>query len=372
MRITTEQKKEFQETGFTVIKNAFDLDMVQNATEAFEVYVSQLANECNIQESEYRQVISQIRDLWKEIPLYRKLIFDSTLAVIASEFMDTTAARLLHDHIITKPQETSNEVPWHQDYPYWPTDHPGGLSCWLALDDVDENGGSLEVIPFSHREGECAPVDFIKNPRKDWENHPSKKKIAVKKGDLVVLHCLTWHKTGKNFSAPDRRAYISLWIPPQSRYAPKHSNWHPVNTHVSVTEGELLNEDWFPIVGNYNVEELKQIEPYPLEFYGPEKEDEDLSMFTASKLVKNRLLKLVEENLLQEKQAITDIFQYLIIPENRKLFVQTLIQRGVIQNANDAEQCLKELSINFIAFDKHQARNVYNEPYLQFKNIFCS
>jgi len=46
------------------------------------------------------------------------------------------------------------EIPWHQDSLYWPLEDPttGGprvASLWLTLDDLHEDSGIMEVLPFS-------------------------------------------------------------------------------------------------------------------------------------------------------------------------------------------------------------------------------
>lgn len=53
-------------------------------------------------------------------------------------------------HLICKPPKTGRPIPWHQDRTYWNTTKLGG-SVWLAFDDVDENNGTMFVLPGWHR-----------------------------------------------------------------------------------------------------------------------------------------------------------------------------------------------------------------------------
>lgn len=364
-KVTVEQKAEYDECGALIVREILSKDEITKGLNAYDAVMKMQARESGISEADYYAVISQIRDLWKFHDFFNQLIFKSSIPAIAAQLMGKNAARLLHDHVISKPMGKSLEVPWHQDYPYWPTDRPGGLSVWLALDDVDDNAGPLEIIPSSQLLGEERPVDFIKNPNRALDQHPERLKLPVKKGDAVILHSLTWHRTGPNISSPNRRAYISLWIPPESRYAPLHSDWHPVNFNVKVRAGELLNEDWFPVIGTREEGKWNAAKFSKLRYHGPKVEDDDLSMFNASRVTKRKLAQWL--NLPMEN----DLYLALLDPEYRFEVCSNLKTQDIlIGDQKQGEECLKLLSINAVAFSKFKARNVCNEAYIQFNQLF--
>jgi ectoine hydroxylase-related dioxygenase (phytanoyl-CoA dioxygenase family) len=370
MKLNKSQIEEYNQSGALVIPDLFPDALMDKGVDVYSQVLKRFAEECEIPFEDYRSVISQVRDLWKHDSLFQKLIFESTLPQIAAQLMNRPAARLLHDHIISKPQGNSSEVPWHQDYPYWPVDHNFGLSCWLAMDDVDSESGALEIIPGSHLSGEEAPVDFMGGQRADLNIHPKAIRLPVKKGDVVILHSLTWHRTGPNNSLPNRRAYISLWIPPESRYAPLHADWHPVNYNIHVAPGQLLNQDWFPVVGELGTLDLEKYPPGRLKFHGPEVVDEDFSMFNASVTVRKRLQEMLARTGKSDPEILNDVHSYLINQENRDSFVSDLHQMGALTDTTASNRCLQELAINSIAWSKHKARNVYNQGYVEFKEMF--
>jgi ectoine hydroxylase-related dioxygenase (phytanoyl-CoA dioxygenase family) len=43
------------------------------------------------------------------------------------------------------------EIPWHQDYNYWPLEPSIVVSAWVACDDVDTENSCVQIIPQSHR-----------------------------------------------------------------------------------------------------------------------------------------------------------------------------------------------------------------------------
>jgi ectoine hydroxylase-related dioxygenase (phytanoyl-CoA dioxygenase family) len=368
VNLTSEQINFFNTNGYIILRNIVSESDIIDAKISFDKLMKRFSEECNINYESYKNTICQLRDLWRYEPVFEKFTLDSILPNIASKLMGRPAARLLHDHLINKPLGNSSTVPWHQDYPYWPVDHSFGLSTWLPLDKVDSNSGALEVIKGSHLCGEEKPVDFINESRVEFDNHPKKEVLEVNTGDVVFLHSLTWHKTGPNHSMPFRRAYINLWIPPESRYTPLHSDWHPVNYNVTVKEGELLNEDWFPIVGDKD-----NLENYPsgkIKFKNITIEDEDLTMYNASKQIKTQLSTYLSKNIKEYKYSKKDAYEYLLDDQHRMNFIQSLNQSQIKNTISIADQCLKNLCINSVAWKKHKARNIYNQYYIDFVNIF--
>lgn len=359
MEISKEQIDFYRENGYLVLKNVFNTEEVDNYNKAYRQLRVQFASECNIEIDDYEREISQVRDLWHYDTTFNHLLLKSKLPQIAIALMGQSSVRLLHDHIINKNKQNNEEVPWHQDYTYWPIDNPNGLSLWMPFMNLDENAGVLEVVPKSHIRGEERPVDFI-NDSKDFSNEATVK-LSANKGDLVVLHCLTWHRTGRNISVENRIAYIALWIPSDSKYQPIHAIWHPVNDNVKVKSGEILNGDWFPVVGDYKNSQ----EEIPLKHFGPS-DDDRFTMFNASKKVKSFLI----NNLIFSSEA--DIWTELYNQDKRNEVVTKLSEqyKFSLSNKQLLDTSLKDMAINGISYNKHKARNVYNKSYVTFKNLF--
>lgn len=114
--------------------------------------------------------------------------------------------------IYRPPGVPDADHPFHQDafyFPFGPHDDVVGL--WLPLDDVDEETGSLVVVPGSHTEdvrahdlpagvanGACFAI-----PEADARGGAVT--IEAKAGDAVLFHARTWHKAPGNRSKRHRR-----------------------------------------------------------------------------------------------------------------------------------------------------------------------
>ena len=61
---------------------------------------------------------------------------------------------LLATHFFCKyPGMGEQFVTWHQDTHYWCLDPPQACTIWLAIDDVDQENGCMQLLPRSHKWG---------------------------------------------------------------------------------------------------------------------------------------------------------------------------------------------------------------------------
>lgn len=218
----------------------------------------------------------QNRDLWRKQGDFATLLFDSNQAEAARALLGVAGVRLFHDHAICKPVQNSGLIPWHQDSAYWPLDRVG-LSLWTPVDQVDVDGGCLEVLDGSHRDGAQTPQDFLGAPAPIADDDPRLVLLPVGPGATVVLTGLTWHRSAPNRGRRERLAYLTLWVPATARFTPAHASWHPTTAHVRVAPGERLDGEWFPLFGSLAAQdEGEEVRfPLPASTTGP-------SMFTAS------------------------------------------------------------------------------------------
>lgn len=359
----------FDEHGFVIIEPQFHEDERESALRALDGLIERYSREQGLERETYLANISQWRDLWREdkTGTFGRILRDVRLWSIAARFLGQRGTRLLHDHVIMKPVRDSGTVPWHQDYPYWPVQPAEGLSCWCPLEDVGPNGGCLEVIDGSHHFGESPPQDFLTGGHEDFELRDDLVRLPARAGSIVVLHSLTWHRTGPNHEVGNRPAYISLWLPADARYAPEHSGWHPVNEHVSVSIGEILNDDWFPLFGELVVR--NRVEPSPHTPPLIKAQNDELSMFTASATIAEQLRTILARSDTGPRTGGIGI----LLGEDgaADMIVRETLTAGLCsaEQTSDLARAIEKLRISADAYRLHRARNVYNGAYSEWWKV---
>ena len=139
----------------------------------------------------------------------------------------------------------SKASPWHQDLPYWPMNEARALSCWMALDDVDECNGCMQFVPRSHTWGKFEPINLV-NAQSLFDLVPDRDSkdfmpqvMRMPAGSCTFHHGLTFHYASSNQTGEPRRAMITIYMPEGITYNGRR--------HI-VTDGLDLNRSSFCVI----------------------------------------------------------------------------------------------------------------------------
>jgi ectoine hydroxylase-related dioxygenase (phytanoyl-CoA dioxygenase family) len=146
-----------------------------------------------------------------ENPEMMEFVMSPRITGAAVDLMKVDEAMFVQDISFFKPVN-SLEVPWHQDFSFWPFDRWGNLSIWIALEDIEPEMGVLRYLEGSHREG---PLGFIEVDRDIRDVYPQLREMkragetAMKAGDARAHWDLTVHGSAVN-TGDRRRSALSL------------------------------------------------------------------------------------------------------------------------------------------------------------------
>lgn len=153
---------------------------------------------------------------WRISPGFHDVLWSPAFRMAAKQLLNG-AVRFWHDQIFSKPALHGGVVAWHQDYSYWTrTIEMNHLTCWIALDDADEENGCLQYIPGSHRWGLLDKPNltgdmdglkqFMSAEQIEALNHPQP--VVVKAGQCSFHHPLMVHGSFANYTNRSRRAFV--------------------------------------------------------------------------------------------------------------------------------------------------------------------
>lgn len=251
--LTEQQIAFFRENGFVQLDNVLTPEELEALRCAADEVLSRRYEDARIETSaanpEYEKVFVQKVNLWRVHEGIRQYTFHPRIAEIARQLIGAPRVRLWHDQLLTKMPGDSKPSPWHQDRPYWPMIGYDQLSCWMALDDVDEHNGCMQFIPGSHLWGELEPINLV-TPQDIFALVPDKEVrepyvARMKAGSCTFHHGLTFHYAGANHTDRPRRAMVTIYMADGTCYNGKP---HVVTDGLGLQPGDLLAGELFPVL----------------------------------------------------------------------------------------------------------------------------
>jgi ectoine hydroxylase-related dioxygenase (phytanoyl-CoA dioxygenase family) len=204
---------------------------------------------------------------WQDNPHYRRFIFETAIARVAGELMQSDCARLYHDHMLTKEAHTRQRTPWHQDQPYYNIEGRQNVSFWIPVDPVSRET-TLEFVGASHRGPWLMPRSFM-DAEARWFPDGSLADLpdidanrhsypilgwAIRPGDAVAFHMLALHAAPGTSAGQRRRVFSVRLIGDDIRHAPRRWRTSPEfpGLEQQLPAGAPMDHPLFPVLWRRN------------------------------------------------------------------------------------------------------------------------
>ena len=152
---------------------------------------------------------------FRERPELKQFLFSDLMAEICRATLGSEAFLFWEQYVI-KGADPDTAFAWHQDSGYVHEDATPYLTCWIALDDVTEDNGSVYLLPYS-RSGIRSYIKHIPDPRVNdqvcyFGDDPGIP-LVVPAGSIACFSSLVIHRSGPNRTDKLRRAYLAQYSP---------------------------------------------------------------------------------------------------------------------------------------------------------------
>lgn len=264
--ITAEVREQYREDGVVFLPQALHRDWLQ----LIELGIQRILHSG----SPYIQTFfpglpGEFKDMVRHFdvtPEFQRLLYDSPIADMIGEVIDSEQVWLLFDHVFVKEGGDCRRTPWHQDLPYWPIAGEQVCSMWITLDPIPKKE-CLEFIPGSHRQtmydgfdprqaatdptlpfyGKDLPrLPDIEAERERW-NIVS---FDIEPGDVVLLHPGVLHGGGQTEGGRRRRTLSVRLYGEDIVYAtrPDTRPTAPLTPGLAqrLQPGDKLRAPWYP------------------------------------------------------------------------------------------------------------------------------
>jgi ectoine hydroxylase-related dioxygenase (phytanoyl-CoA dioxygenase family) len=225
MQMTDEQKRQFKEEGYFLLERAVPqahLELLRDEAQYAIERVERAMDEQNTDAlgPNYRNRRYFSANVFKDRPVLRQFLFSELMADICRATIGPEAF-LFYEQYVIKCADKGMKFSWHQDSGYVGFDHTPYLTCWIPLDDVNEENGTVYLLPFSQT-GIRTMVKHVRDPNNNndmvgyFGSHRGIPIIAPA-GSIACFSSLLFHCSGSNLTSKMRRVYLAQYSPDMIR-----------------------------------------------------------------------------------------------------------------------------------------------------------
>ena len=204
--------------------------------------------------------LRKIDNAWWADPDLADLATDVRLGAVAARLLGVERIRLWQDQLLHKPPsgEARTRIGWHQDWDSWRTvaSLDRFVTAWVALDDVDEANGAMQVLPGSNHWG---PLQGQSNffgadldaqlDRLAAQHDVSPQLLEMRAGQVSFHHVLTFHGSSTNSSDRVRRSLAVHLVDATIASVSQSDGWQHYNLGLLQQRGGEVGD-------GYDIEEL--------------------------------------------------------------------------------------------------------------------
>lgn len=252
--------QEFERSGFVIGVPILDENKVSLLRDALDGLVTNNAGDplfyeyhSNESEDDGHRLLHAL-GAWRISPAFHDLIFYRPIIEIAEQLLGG-AVRFWHDQVFVKPARDGAVVAWHQDYSYWTRTVPlAHLTCWIGLDDSDEENGCVQYVPGSHHWHLLPRGDLANDMTAVFEHLNAEQKDAflpvpavMQAGEASFHHPMTVHGSYENRSDRPRRGLVLNFMLDGVR---SNTNEPLLDGIPVIPMGQKLEGQFFPLLSS--------------------------------------------------------------------------------------------------------------------------
>ena len=213
--VTDQQKQQFIDDGYFVLERCVPeehLELLRNKCQGFidQADAQMDAKGVDRIELSARGKRYFVNNCYKKDHALGDFVFGELMADICRATMGEEAY-LFNDQYVVKGTDKDSSFSWHQDSGYVHLDCPMYLTCWITLDDVTLENGTVYLLPYSES-GIRSVVKHLIDPRtNDQVGYFGKNPgipVILPAGSIAVFSSYVFHRSGPNLTDKLRRVYL--------------------------------------------------------------------------------------------------------------------------------------------------------------------
>ncbi len=218
--LSEEQIKQYEENGYCIVRNVIPPKLLKRLQEECERFMREKDEEMDRKGVEVDEINHKgkryfIALRYKDSQTMQDLIFSKEMEEITRKILGDDVYLFLEQFVV-KAADKGMKFSWHQDSGYLDFDHKPYLSIWCPLDDVDEENGTVYLLPYKDAGTKKRIEHELQEGTNDkigyFGDNPGEPAI-LKAGDVALFSSTCFHRSGSNLTNKPRRVLLLQYSP---------------------------------------------------------------------------------------------------------------------------------------------------------------
>ncbi|HZS14569.1 MAG TPA: phytanoyl-CoA dioxygenase family protein [Candidatus Dormibacteraeota bacterium] len=220
--VSEQQRRQFVDEGWFLLESVIPQEHLellraelQSGIEAVDRHMDELGTD--VWDISHRGRRYFIGNVHQTQPRVNEFLFSDLMADVCRATLGGDVWHFFNQYVV-KAAEVGMTFEWHQDSGYVAkvksTPHLPYLSCWCTLDDVDEDNGTVYLLPFS-RAGSREVADHRRlagsNDLLGYFGDDPGVPVIAPAGSIAVFSSVLFHRSGPNRTGAPRRVYLAQY-----------------------------------------------------------------------------------------------------------------------------------------------------------------
>lgn len=218
MRVTLGQIEQYQQEGYFILENVLSSEQLEGLRSESQRYIDMLHDEMDKQGTDVIGISHRDKRYFvnlrhQESPILSNFLFSDLMADITRSVLGDSVY-LFYEQYVIKAAEKGLHFGWHQDSGYVGPGHNPYLTCWITLDDMTGENGTVSILPYN-RAGTHEYVEHTleegTNDKIGYDGDDPGIPVIVPAGSMACFSSTTFHRSGTNTTPNMRRVYLAQY-----------------------------------------------------------------------------------------------------------------------------------------------------------------
>lgn len=218
--VTEQHQQQFKDDGYFILERCVPNEHLEMLRANCQFFIEEADAEMDAKGVDRLRINAKgkryfVPQCYPKKPSMGRFIFSDLMAQICRATIGDEAFLFWNQYVV-KGTDKDSSFSWHQDSGYVHHDCPMYLTCWVTLDDVTLENGTVFLLPYT-QVGIRSVVTHIKDPRtNDMVGYFGKDPglpVVVPAGSIACFSSYVFHRSGPNLTDKLRRIYLPQYAP---------------------------------------------------------------------------------------------------------------------------------------------------------------